>query len=221
MKKKAELLPFLFVIIVYLIAMFFELYYVKLLFKPLIVGSILLYFLVLTRNRFVRFKLWMILGLTYGLVGDIFLMFDSRDELFFVLGLSFFLIGHIFYILIFKRIIKDKFISFHFLKTLFVAIYVAALLYLLIPRADILLIPVIFYALVIATMFAFAFHLTKIGKIGWLVAVGSFLFVISDSVIALNKFYMSIPHNDWIVMGTYIAAQFLIVEGVARYILQR
>lgn len=221
MKNKTPLFPFLIVVTVYLIAMFFELHYVKLIFKPLIVGSLLLYFLIVTKNRFVKFKLWMLLAMIYCLAGDIFLMLDGRDELFFILGLTSFLVGHVFYILVFSRIVNDKLISFHILKTLVVAALVAALLYLLIPRAEALWLPVTLYALAIGTMLVFAFHLTRIGEIGWLIAAGAFLFVISDSVIALNKFYAPIPYNHWIVMITYIAAQFLIIHGVAKYILQR
>lgn len=221
MKNKAKLFPFLFVVTVYLVAMFFEFDTLKFIFKPLIVGSMLLYFVVKTKNKFVRFRLWMILAMVYCMAGDAFLMFEGRDNLFFILGLASFLVGHIFYILVFRRIASDKFVSFHIPKTLIVVAYVAILLYLLIPRADALWLPVVLYALVIGTMLVFALHLTKIGRIGWLIAVGAFLFVISDSVIALNKFYTHIPYNHWIVMITYIAAQFLIVYGVAKYILQR
>ncbi|MGI6048061.1 MAG: lysoplasmalogenase [Petrimonas sp.] len=219
--NKIPLIPFLFVVTVYLVAMFFEQQWLLLIFKPLIVATLLFYFLNVTGNMFVEFKWWMIFALVFCMMGDTFLIFSRGDEFFFILGLSAFLVGHIFYIFVYKRIVKNKFISFHLPKTLFVTAYVAFLLYLLIPRADVLWLPVVLYALVIGMMLAFAFHLTKIGKMGWLIAAGGFLFVISDSFIALNKFYTPIPQNHWIVMITYIAAQFLIVEGVTRYILQR
>lgn len=221
MRKRAKLLPFLLVVIVYLVAMFFEHRWILLIFKPLIVATLLFYFLNVTRKRFVKFKWWMIFALVFCIMGDTFLMFSREDEFFFILGLSAFLIGHVFYMLVFRRITSDKFISFHLPKTLFVVAYVVLLLYLLIPRANALWLPVALYVLVIGTMLVFAFHLTKMGGIGWLIATGAFLFVISDSFIALNKFYSPIPCNNWMVMITYIAAQFFIVHGVARYILQR
>jgi uncharacterized membrane protein YhhN len=46
------------------------------------------------------------------------------------------------------------------------------------------------------------------------VFLGSLLFVISDSVIAINKFFQPIPFDGIIVMSTYMAAQFLIVKGL-------
>jgi uncharacterized membrane protein YhhN len=46
------------------------------------------------------------------------------------------------------------------------------------------------------------------------VLIGAILFIISDSLIAINKFAFTIPLSDLWVMSTYIAAQYLIVEGV-------
>jgi uncharacterized membrane protein YhhN len=46
------------------------------------------------------------------------------------------------------------------------------------------------------------------------VLIGAILFIISDSLIAINKFAYSIPLSGLWVMATYIAAQYLIVEGV-------
>lgn len=179
------------------------------------------YFLNTTKNRFVKFKLSMIFALIFCIVGDTFLMFSRENELFFLLGLSAFLVGHIFYIFVFKRIAKDKFISFHIPKTLLVVVCVALFLYVIIPHAGTLWLPVALYATVIGAMLIVALHLTKFGGGGWLIATGAFLFVVSDFFIAFNKFYTPVPYNHWIVMITYIAAQFLIVRGVAKYILQR
>jgi uncharacterized membrane protein YhhN len=44
--------------------------------------------------------------------------------------------------------------------------------------------------------------------------VGALLFIMSDSLLALNKFLVPIPYAGVIVMSTYVAAQYLIVEGV-------
>ncbi len=218
--NKISLILFLFVVTTYLVALWFRHHYLLLIFKPLIVTTLLFYFLNATAKRTAKLKSLMIFALIFCLFGDILLMFTRGNSLFFVLGLSAFLLGHIFYILVFKRIVRDNSIPFHLLKTFFVTAYAAFLLYLLIPSAGTLWLPVVLYGLVIGTMMVFAFHLTKLGETGWLIAVGAFLFVISDSFLALNKFYTFIPQNDWIVMITYIAAQFLIVKGMVKYISQ-
>ena len=48
------------------------------------------------------------------------------------------------------------------------------------------------------------------------VFLGSVLFVISDTFIALHKFLMPIPGERLIVMPTYMAAQFLIMWGILK-----
>jgi len=48
----------------------------------------------------------------------------------------------------------------------------------------------------------------------YLCAIGAYLFVISDTLIALEKFYVPMLMADVIIMATYISAQYLIVRGV-------
>ena len=45
------------------------------------------------------------------------------------------------------------------------------------------------------------------------VATGAVLFLISDSVLAVNRFRMAILFEPWIVWGTYYAAQVLIARS--------
>ena len=49
-----------------------------------------------------------------------------------------------------------------------------------------------------------------------MVFCGSILFVISDSLMALDKFLIPIPNDRLFVMSTYIAAQFLIMKGILK-----
>jgi len=50
----------------------------------------------------------------------------------------------------------------------------------------------------------------------YIVFSGSLLFVISDTLIALDKFLMPIPNDRIFVMSTYIVAQFLIMKGILK-----
>ena len=47
---------------------------------------------------------------------------------------------------------------------------------------------------------------------------GAFLFVVSDSVLAINKFYQSFEAAGIIIMLTYALAQLFIIKGATRYI---
>ena len=47
--------------------------------------------------------------------------------------------------------------------------------------------------------------------------VGALLFILSDSLLAFDKFLVPIPYAGVFVMSTYMAAQYLIVEGVTAH----
>ena len=49
-----------------------------------------------------------------------------------------------------------------------------------------------------------------------LVLVGSLLFIMSDSFIAVNKFYNEIASSHLIIMSTYALAQYCIVMGILK-----
>jgi uncharacterized membrane protein YhhN len=79
--------------------------------------------------------------------------------------------------------------------------------------------PVIVYATAIILMVInaiFRFGRTN-AKSFWLVLSGSILFMVSDSILALNKFLGEIEFAGILIMLTYIVAQFLIVEGLRKH----
>jgi uncharacterized membrane protein YhhN len=51
--------------------------------------------------------------------------------------------------------------------------------------------------------------------------VGALLFVISDSVLAINKFYLPFDGAGVIIMLTYGLAQLFIVKGAASYMISK
>ena len=72
-----------------------------------------------------------------------------------------------------------------------------------------LLIPVIVYAIALATMAILATGL------GWLAGLGGAVFMLSDSLIALRAFAdVDLPWHSLWVMATYIAAQLMLVTAV-------
>jgi len=50
-----------------------------------------------------------------------------------------------------------------------------------------------------------------------LVVLGAALFIISDSILAINRFSHTIPFSGVAVMSTYIIAQWLIVNGLLQH----
>jgi uncharacterized membrane protein YhhN len=88
----------------------------------------------------------------------------------------------------------------------------------LMPFLGDLKIPVTIYASIISIMLLFAFN----GFLVWekpgnlLVFLGAFFFIISDSILAINKFYAPIPKSSFFIMLTYLLAQYLIVIGILK-----
>jgi uncharacterized membrane protein YhhN len=48
------------------------------------------------------------------------------------------------------------------------------------------------------------------------VFIGAIVFVLSDSILAVNKFYNPIQKSSFIIMLTYLVAQYLIVNGILK-----
>lgn len=81
-----------------------------------------------------------------------------------------------------------------------------------------MLIPVLLYMLVILTMATTTFwRKEKVGKQSYyLVLFGAIFFIFSDSLIALDTFYMPIPFARTGIILSYAFAQLLIVSGILK-----
>lgn len=184
--------------------------------KPLIVLSLLIFFLKQSKTHHNSIRNFMILALIFSLEGDVFLMFDDQNPKFFLFGLAAFLIAHIMYIIVFLKHRNKSKQPFLFITILL--IYAAGLFYVLKDGLDAMLLPVIFYMIVILTMATTA-YLRK-GNVPIqnynLVFLGAILFLVSDSLLSLNMFYKPIPFANILVMLTYGFAQFFIVLGILK-----
>ncbi|MGY0392807.1 lysoplasmalogenase [Bizionia sp. KMM 8389] len=159
----------------------------------------------------------MILGALFcSLLGDILLMFAAQSEHFFTVGLLAFLSAHILYILCFFKH-RNNNLKPYFFGALLLA-YACVIFYFLNGHLGNMLFPVIFYMLVILIMCIAAFlRKGEVNRISYLlVFLGAILFVISDSILALNKFYKPLWHSNISIMFTYGFAQLFIVFGLLK-----
>jgi uncharacterized membrane protein YhhN len=184
--------------------------------KPLIVGSLILFFYLRSDHLLPKTRKLMLLALSFSLIGDVLIMFEDISNNYFLAGLVSFLLAHIMYIFVFleKRNQSIKPIAFITL----LLIYAFGLFYLLKDSLDDLLIPVIFYVVAILIMTITAtLRKEKVLSLSYnLVLLGALLFMISDSFIALNKFYTPVAYEHIIIMSTYALAQYFIVMGVLK-----
>ena len=188
--------------------------------KPLLMIVLLAYFIVQTRSCTTALKKWIAAALLFSWVGDVMLMFQEKKSLFFLLGLSAFLIAHTFYIIFFHGIrIREK-IKSNLWLLLIVVTYYAVLITFLSPHLGTMKLPVRVYGIVISFMLMLAMHMLflKNKKPGWWMSTGALSFVISDSLLAINKFYQPFESAGLIIMVTYGLAQLFITRGAISYL---
>ena len=183
--------------------------------KPLLIPALLL-LLFYTRST-VPGKNLLLTGLFFSWMGDVFLLFENKQSLFFIFGLASFLTTHIFYIIYFLRIRSSQ-VSLLKKQPIFIALVLAygiTLVWQLYPYLGHLKLPVMVYAAVICSMLLCSLHIfLKVNKkaTGYYL-FGAIAFVVSDSLLAINKFYQSFPYAGIFIMLTYCAAQYFIVRG--------
>jgi alkylglycerol monooxygenase len=156
------------------------------------------------------YSLWIWIGLLFSLTGDVLLL---RPDHFFTLGLSAFLLTHIAYLVAFTR--DTRFparLSVWCLFFLFAA-SCYFLLFAWLPSG--LRIPVAIYTVFLVSMAAQAMgrYLKLRTTSARFAAIGALLFVLSDSLLAFDRFYKPLPLAPLLVLLLYYAAQWLIASS--------
>jgi uncharacterized membrane protein YhhN len=202
----------------YLIILFLEYESYDIFLKPILIP--LLGFGVYFHPKFPLRKT-LLKALLFAWIGDVILLFADIAEIYFIVGLISFLISHLFYCILFNKQTKthsERNKAVFLIGSLAIAIYLIGMITFLLPTLGNLEIPVIVYASVISTMLLFAFS----GFLAWdkpgnsYIFLGAVFFVISDSILAVNKFSTPIERSPFFIMLTYLVAQYLIVIGILK-----
>jgi uncharacterized membrane protein YhhN len=186
--------------------------------KPMLIPALALYFFAKTKNTpKVKARNLFIMALLFGWFGDISLMLIAQNQLYFLIGLGSFLVMQLLYTYLFKGF-TVKGLQSHKSWAFSIILYSFIVLAYIFPKLDTLKIPVIFYfsAILIMVLSAMDFSINH-SKNNW-IFYGACLFLISDSLIAINKFQITIPFDGLMIMGTYILAQWFITDGYAKYL---
>ncbi|TJY36220.1 lysoplasmalogenase [Pontimicrobium aquaticum] len=184
--------------------------------KPLILLSLIIFFIKQSKHLDLKMRVYMLLALLFSFNGDVLLMFVETSPSYFMFGLVAFLIAHLMYIRVFLNK-RNKTKSILVISAILL-IYALGMFYFLKDGLNDMLIPVALYMIIILLMTVSAW-LRKglVPKLSHtLVFIGAILFVISDSALALNKFYKPLVQSHIIIMSTYALAQYFIVMGILR-----
>ncbi|GEN80185.1 lysoplasmalogenase [Actinotalea fermentans] len=158
------------------------------------------------RTRLVRLT---VLALALSWLGDT-APDVAPDDLAFLTMLGFFLLAHVTYLAAFWPLRHDGVLRRPALLVPYAIAYVV-LVALCAPGADALAAPVVVYGAVLTAVAVLATFDRR-------AAVGGVLFMLSDSLIAMNAFVggYDLPAHGFWVMFTYVAAQVLLAIGVLR-----
>ncbi|WP_306322447.1 MULTISPECIES: lysoplasmalogenase [unclassified Streptomyces] len=154
-------------------------------------------------------------ALLLGWCGDVLLLFDQDAA--FLAGMGAFAVGHVCYLVLFKRHgVTERGVERHgtvrargaLLGAAYGVALVATVAALWPDLPADMRVPVAAYS-VLLTCMAFASS-----RLGLVAGVGGALFLLSDSLIAMGVAdWPALPRPDFWVMGTYVAAQYLIARG--------
>ncbi len=155
------------------------------------------------------YKYMVLTGLLFSLAGDVFLMLPSDR---FVAGLVAFLIAHLFYSAAFVSEINSL-IGWPLIPFV---IYGIVIYIILASSLGKLKLPVIIYVVVILIMAWLAWERWRqTGQSGALLAsIGAVLFVISDTILAIDRFRGTFKLSRALNLATYFAAQLLIAGSI-------
>jgi len=186
--------------------------------KPLIMIWMAVYFLIYSKKK--SFTIPVLIAFFFSWLGDNFLMFSGMNELYFFAGVGGFFLAQLSYIYIFGKYSEGNrrgYLRKKPLLIVFFLLYVAGIYIVLLPGLEGIMKPVILvYALSLMAMSMMA--LNRRGRVNppsfRYVFFGSILFLLSDSMIAINKFSTEFPLAGFWIMITYISAQYLIMRGL-------
>jgi uncharacterized membrane protein YhhN len=166
--------------------------------KPMLMPLLMLAYYMEVKPM-ILFSRILLSGLFFSWVGDVLLMLESLSGNFFIGGLLSFLTAHLMYIRYFTKTksLKESFLKSRPIMLLAIVAYVIELMYILWPYLGEMKVPVLIYGSVIGIMLALA--LWQIGKLNKKAAIlfttGAAIFVLSDSLLAINKFRIPFCRN--------------------------
>ncbi len=158
-----------------------------------------------------RFDTLLMAALAASLAGDVFLMLPGN---YFIPGLASFLVAHLFYIALFRRGVP----WFASRRALLGTLAVGAATYLWVWGGltdPVLKLAVAAYVSVIALMVAQAIGRAVVlrNAAASAVALGACIFMLSDALIAINRFVQPLPLVSLGVLTSYYLAQILMVHN--------
>lgn len=172
---------------------------------------ILLIYLAINSVALSKSGKFFVLGLLFSAAGDFILDYDRQN--WFIFGLGAFFIAHLFYLASLTPYAKNLKQTKYLVISLLYLSYGGGMLWLLASGLGELFIPVVAYMSILLLM-ALATVISEKSN-AWLIA-GGVSFVLSDSLIGFDKFYLPIKNVSFAIMVSYYFAQFALFKGFVK-----
>ncbi|MGQ9800221.1 MAG: lysoplasmalogenase [Candidatus Saccharicenans sp.] len=152
----------------------------------------------------------MVAGLALCLLGELMMMLKKKR---FLTGLAFFLGALAVFTVAFYSRVTREFLNWPVIP---LALLAAVVLFLIWPGLKRERVPVLFYLLVLLTMTRVGLEQPHQlpGAGPWLAAAGSFLFLLSDSILAINRYRRPFRSAQIIILSTFYLALLLLTLSV-------
>lgn len=179
--------------------------------KPLTTLLILTLPLRFPHDQLKAYRKTVLLGLLFCLIGDSFLLFES----FFIYGLASFLVGHLCFLYAF---VKQQGFQWPLVPGAVLVVFAAAILFLCYDNLGALLLPILVYIGVILIMSwqGIALQQQKKEPTFQYLGLAVSLFLISDALLAINKFYIPFAYSGVLILSTYWLAISLIALSASK-----
>ena len=185
---------------------FFALPWMHFLFTPL--ATLCIFSIALSNWRSFKktYAFWISIGLFFSLLGDVALLRPGR---YFLPGLMAFLFAHIAYLMALTR--QTKFPARFSLWLIYLSIAAALYAALRPGLPGELRLPVAGYAILLALMAGQAMGRWFVRRTGsaWFAAMGALLFMLSDALLASDRFRAPLPCASLLILVPYFAGQYL------------
>ena len=152
-------------------------------------------------------KLMVIGALLFSASGDVFLALSIEKS--FEFGLMAFACAQLTYFIYFMGHIHWQ--TWKGLPLTGIVLLFIAVSFVVLPASEHLIWHVLFYSGTLMLMTCSALLSVNSSTTQF---YGALTFVVSDSLIAVNKFVVSLPFEGLLIMSTYYLAQFLIIKGI-------
>jgi len=153
------------------------------------------------------YRRWILIGLLWSTLGDVLLMLPGD---YFLYGLLSFLVAHMAYLVAFSK--RERLFARLAPFAIYALIAAVVLAYVWPGIPAPMRIPVVVYVGALGAMAAQAAAIWTVrrDRASALAAIGGALFMLSDSLIAFNRFGEPFDASRWMVLTSYWVAQWLI-----------